>query len=177
VALDCLRLAEFASNGLVRFRSGFRVVAMMRDPVKSDLLEARLDQLAGPGRESRFTIISSERLRNQFLVQNLFVPGLSAVLLDMLETSGQHLCRLLPTSPGGAGRPSGEVDAWELARHLLVARGLVPIGIERVASSGQLETVLDPGQLAPGHRLPWSSVSALYVLGEVAPRAAVAGSP
>ena len=165
VALDCLRIAEFGASGVVALRPGFRVVALVRDPLKSDLLEARLDEIAGPGAEARFTVVSSERLRNHFLVQNLFVPGLNAVLLEMLGASGQHLARLVPRTPDGA--PRGDFDPWDLARYLYAAHRVVPVGIERLGASGRADAILDPAELAAGRRIAWDAVRALYVLGEV----------
>jgi len=161
VALDCLRIADFGASGAVRFRPGFRVVGMMRDPVKSDLLEQRLDQMAGTGAEARFTIISSERLRHHFMVQNIFVRRLNAVYLELLGGYGQHLCRLVPS-----GNLSGDFDPWELAGHLVSAHQQVPLGLEVETADGRRETVLDPRRLAPGGRIPWSSVKALYCVAE-----------
>jgi hypothetical protein len=161
VALDCLRVAHFGSSGAVTFPPGFRVVGMMRDPVKSDLLEQRLDEMAGVGAEARFTIISSERLRHHFMVQNIFVRRLNAVYLELLGGYGQHLCRLVP--PEGL---AGEVDLWQLIGHLADRHKLVPIGFEVLASDGRRETRLDPRRLGPGQNIPWASLKAIYAVGE-----------
>jgi hypothetical protein len=161
VALDCLRIAHFGTSNAVRFRPGFRVVGMMRDPVKSDLLERRLDEMAGPGAEARFSIISSERLRHHFMVQNIFVRRLNAVYLELLGGYGQHLCRLVPS-----GGLTGDIDPWELIGHLVDGHQLVPIGFELLAHDGQRATLLDPRRLGPGQRLPWASVKAIYAVGE-----------
>jgi len=161
VALDCLRVAHFGTSSAVRFRPGFRVVGMMRDPVKSDLLEQRLDQMAGPEAEARFTIISSERIRHHFMVQNLFVRRLNAVYLELLGGYGQHLCRLVP-----AGNLAGDFDPWELIGHLVETHQLVPLGLELMTSAGLRETLLDPRHLGPGQRIAWSSVKAIYAVAE-----------
>ena len=164
VALDCLRLSQFGATGLVHFRPGLRVLGLFRDPAKSDLLESRLDEMAGPGAEARFTVVSSERIRHHFLVQHLFVRGLGSVFREIVGASGQHICRLVPRGPGG-GPPAGDFDPWALAGHLLAGRSLVPLGLERAGASGRPEVALDPGELAPGRRIAWSSVRAIYVLG------------
>jgi hypothetical protein len=162
VALDCLRIAHFGQCGAVRFRPGFRVLGKVRDPVKSDLLERRLDQMAGPGAKARFTIISSERIRNHFMVQNIFVRGLNAVYLELLDGCGQHFCRLVPHLPPA----EGESDLDELTRHLAAERGLLLIGFERAAADGSTEVLLDPRALGSGQRVAWSALRALYVVGE-----------
>jgi hypothetical protein len=161
VALDCLRLSQFGASGLVRFRPGLRVLGLFRDPAKSDLLESRLDEMAGPGAEARFTVVSSERIRHHFLVQHLFVRGLGSVFREMVGASGQHICRLVPRGPEAAG----DFEPWALAGHLLCARGLVPLGFEHVGADGRSEVTLDPGELANRRRIAWSSVRAVYVLG------------
>lgn len=55
----------------------------------------------------------------------------------------------------------------------------MPVGIERMAASGKAPAILDPAELAPGRRMAWDAVSALYVLGEapgVKPLLSAAGS-
>jgi hypothetical protein len=157
MALDCLRTAEFARGG-VRLRDGLRVVAMLRDPVKALLLERRLDEMAGPGAETRFTVLSSERLRHHFTVQSLFVWGLNGVLLDLLGASGQHMCRVLPRLADGR-RPSGAIDPLALAAELYERHAAVLVGCD--TASG--ETLLGPAALA-GTPLTWADVRALYVV-------------
>jgi hypothetical protein len=159
LALDCLRTAEFGRAGRVRQRDGLRVVAMLRDPVKAALLERRLDEMAGPGAECRFTVLSSERLRHHFTVQSLFVWSLNSVLLELLGASGQHLCRVLPRQPDGR-RPTGEVDPLVLAEQLYTEHGALLVGYDSAAG----ETRLGPSDLAAGTPLPWSNVRALYVV-------------
>jgi hypothetical protein len=161
VALDCLRIAHYGASRAVTFRPGFRVVGMMRDPVKSDLLERRLDEMAGPEAEARFSIISSERLRHLFMVQNIFVRRLNAVYLELLGGYGQHLCRLVPAAPLPAA-----IDAWELVSHLLVRRGMVPVGLEILDGHDSRETVLDPRRLGPGQRFRGADIKAIYMVAE-----------
>ena len=161
VALDCLRIADFGASGAVSFRPDFRVLGMMRDPVKSDLLEKRLDEMAGPDAEARFTIISSERLRHHFMVQNIFVRRLNAVYLELLGGYGQHLCRLMPTGPLPA-----QVDAWELASVLVARHALVPVAFEVVEADGGRSIVIDPRRLGPGDKLAGASIKAIYAVGD-----------
>jgi hypothetical protein len=163
VALDCLRIAQFGTAGLLRFQAGLRVVGLVRDPVKCDLLESRLDEMAGPGAEARFTIVSSERVRHHFLVRHVFVRGLGSVFLELLGATGQHLCRLVPE--WGADSSDGDFDPWELYQHLLVGRGLLLLGLERASAGGRPQLDLDPRHMGPGQRVARSSIAALYVLG------------
>lgn len=160
VAIDCLRIADAFVTKDPRCNLDLRVVALLRDPTKTDLLESRLDGSA-PEHESRFTVLSSERLRQTFAVRNLFVPGLSQVLFELLSATGQHLQRLLPAWPGGQP-PQGSFDAGELARWLILHDRLLPIGFELI---GRSEPVLDACLLRPGQRIAFAELQAVYVVG------------
>ncbi len=79
---------------------------------------------ARAGREPpRITLVSTEQVRNYFMVHSAFVPGISAVYAQLLGQVGQDLIRL-PIEAGGPIR----VDA--LAEELR-RRRLIPLGIER----------------------------------------------
>ncbi len=162
VALDCLHVANLARGGDLAPRDGLHVVGMVRDAVKGDLLESRLETIAGAGGGIRFTVISSERARHHFIMQNVFVRGLNPLYLQLLNAEGQHLCRLIP----GDGLPTaGGFDPAELADHLLAVRGLVFVGLELDDGAGGCTIELDPRQMPAGKIVPWRSVRALYALG------------
>ncbi len=163
VALDCLHLANLARSGDLSPRSGLHVVGMVRDAVKGDLLESRLEKIAGAGSAVRFTIISSERARNHFIMQNVFVRGLNALYLQLLNAEGQHLSRLIPGHPDGAAAAGG-FDPADLGDHLLTERGMVFLGLELEDDSGGYTIELDPRKLPPGRIIPWRSVRAIYAL-------------
>jgi len=162
VALDCLRLADLHTRRALAVPESFHVLGLVRDAVKTERLAGRIRELAGEHGTRRFTILSSERARHQFLVQNLFVPGLNAVQLEMLGATGQHLCRLVPRQPA-SGQASGlEPEALEAA---CAERGLLFAGVELAGPDGT-QVLLDPRELPPGRALPWSEVSGLYALGD-----------
>ena len=164
VALDCLHLANLARSGDLAPRAGLHVVGMVRDAVKGDLLESRLEKIAGTGSAVRFTVISSERARNHFIMQNVFVRGLNPLYLQLLNAEGQHLSRLLPHHPDDAAA-AGSFDPAELGDHLLTRRGMVFLGLELKDDAGGFTIELDPRQLPPGKIIPWRSVRAVYALG------------
>jgi hypothetical protein len=162
VALDCLRLADLLARGALEVPASFHVLGLLRDPVKTDRLSGRVAELTSDREGRRFTILSSERARHQFLVQNLFVPGLNTVLLEILGASGQHLCRLVPRStPGPRG---GNVDALAV-QAAVAARDLLFIGLEKTGVDG-VEVLIDPRELAPDRAVAWGSVTALYALAD-----------
>lgn len=167
VALECLQLSHLVAAGRVKLKPQFRVVGMIEDPEKGDLLEQRLDDMAGEHREERFTIVASERVRHHFIVQNVFVRGLNAVFLRLFEAGGTDVGRLLPSARGG-GALTGDFAPWDLARHMVTGRRLVLIGVElnETDGSGCRSVVLDPRAFTPDHRLAWDEIRALYVLGD-----------
>jgi len=164
VALDCLQLAELAARGEAPFPEHARVLAMVQDPVKGDLLEKRLDDMTGRGGSERFTVISSERVRHHFIVQNVFVRGLNTVYAQLFAPEGPSLRRLEPRDQWGE-RPKGDITPAALARYLDEVHGQVLFGLELDAGPDtEPETVLDPTQLASATPIPWERVRALYAL-------------
>ena len=163
VALDCLHLANLARSGDLSPAGGLHVVGMVRDAVKGDLLESRLENIAGTGSAVRFTVISSERARNHFIMQNVFVRGLNPLYLQLLNAEGQHLSRLLPRHP--ADDPAASFDPADFGDHLLNDRGMLFLGLELEDDTGNCTIELDPRQMPPGKLIPWASVRAIYALG------------
>lgn len=165
IALDALHLADLERTGSVRFRPGTHVLALVRDPDKGDLLESRLEAVTRDSRLCRYTVISSERARHRFVMQNVFVHGLNSVYLQLLDSQGEHFARLLPQTADGA-KPTGSFDAGKLADELLLERGWLLIGFELCASEdgGEVEVELDPARLLVGSVLRWERVRALYVM-------------
>ena len=163
VALDCLHLANLVRGSELEPRPGLHVLGFVRDPVKGDLLERRLARLAGDGDGPRFTIVSSERARHHYLMQNVFVSGLNPVYLDLLSAAGQQIARLRPTV--GEGRPpEGEMDPAEFAERLFRQR-LIFLGYETDAEDGSRHIELAPRRIQRAAPIPWSEVRALYILG------------
>jgi len=178
VALDCLHVANLARSGEVTPRPWLHVLGMVSDPVKGELLESRLARRAGVQGEPRFTVISSERARHHYIMQNVFVRGLNPVYLELLRAGGQHLARVVPRDPEGRRPTAGTCDPGVLVEHLLTRRlvlvGLELVGLERDEGDPRPRIELDPRELRPGVEIPWRRVRALYLLGDVG---AVAGAP
>lgn len=169
VALDALHLTSLARAGEVGLRPDLRLVGLMADPFKSELLASRLEQLSRSARGIPTTILSGERARYQFMMQNVFVRGLNAVYLELLSGAGHQLGRLVVRADGEQA-PRGEVDPEQLAEFLLETRELLLIGVE-LATPGGAEVRFElgpkrPPASRPDARWEWSQLTALYVLGE-----------
>jgi hypothetical protein len=164
VALGCLKTAHAESSQATQFPPSFRVLGVMDDPVKGDLLENRLDAMILRRPETTFTIICGERMRHWFTVQNVLVRGLSQVCLELLDAGRQGFCRVIPTIAGTA--PPGHFTFEALAARLLDEHGVLLLGIEFVRSVGRPEVLLDPLELRAEGSFAWSDVAALHVLGD-----------
>ncbi|MEM9595512.1 MAG: hypothetical protein AAGD06_14660 [Acidobacteriota bacterium] len=172
IALDCLHLANLERTGAVRFQAGVHILALVRDPAKGQLLERRLTDMTRDGvsdRRCRYTVIARELARHHFLVQSVFVRGLSTIYLHLLSSRGQYLSRLLPSRATSAG-PEGEpktvhVEIRTLADRLLKDHGVLLVGYETQDDAGAVRVVIDPRALTAGRRVPWAEISALFILG------------
>ena len=173
VALDCLHMANLVRDAEVVPRPGLHILGFVRDPIKGDLLERRFSRPNDEGDEPRFTIVSSERARHHFIMQNVFVRGLNSIYLELMGFAGQHLARVKPLGEDGRSL-DGVFEPLRLAETLLCERQLILLGYEVVTEDGGRHVELDPRQMQDCPEIPWTSVYALYVLGS---RSALACEP
>ena len=164
VALDLLKVARAARSHETRLSSGFRVLGMLDDPTKGDLLENRLDAMTSFRPETTFTIVCGARIRHYFVVQNVFVRGLSQVCLRLLDAGQVGICRLMPA--GGDAAPERSFRYADLAAHLLETQGFLLLGIEQQNDDGHHHVLLDPAKLRDHPPFQWKDVSALFALGD-----------
>lgn len=160
VALDCLRMAQLAASGAVALKRSCRILGLVEDPAKGDLLERRLDAMEDSDR--RFTIVAGERVRHHYVMQNVFVPGLHRFYFELIQTPDVRLRRMRPARV--EGHLSGDFDATDLALEL-ARRGRTFVGLEIPdPESGAPIVLCDPRELANGERFEWRDVRAVYVL-------------
>lgn len=153
VALDALRLAELARRG-GHTRPELRVVALVRDAVRADLLGERL---ARDGAEAgRFLVLSANRLHDRYVVQSLFVRGLTRAMLELLGPHGARLERRVPV-----GAVSGLEDGRLVAS--LAAAGATLVGVE-LERRDAAELVLEPSRLATLDAATLGCLRAVYVV-------------
>ena len=174
VALDLLKVARSARSRETRLSASFRVLGVMNDPTKGDLLEKRLDAMASFRPETTFTIVCGERIRHYFVVQNVFVRGLSQVCLRLLDAGLLGICRLMPSL--GDAPLEGTFRFEDLAAHLLEVHQFVLLGIERPGDDGSHHVLLDPQELRDHGPFHWNDVSALFALGDARPLAEPIGT-
>lgn len=77
----------------------------------------------------RLTLVSTELIRNYFMVHSAFVPGVTALYDELLSERGQELVRL---SYEPCGR-EGELEiTFPQLQHVLMDRNILPLAVELV---------------------------------------------
>ncbi|MDC3958153.1 ion transporter [Polyangium jinanense] len=112
----------------------------------------------------RLSLVSTDRIKNYFMVHSAFVPGVTALYDEILGEYGQEIVRLEPGEHAAGAK--GTVRFDEL-REALASRQVIPIAIERRAvdehARERLEVLLNP----PRDRVfALSEIVALYALAE-----------
>ena len=127
--LRALRFAEALRDGEVPRNRSLRVIAEIDSDAVSAALEARfLGTQCGFDKDTdvELTLLSTERLRNYFLVHSAFVPGVTEIYECLLDERGQEIVRL-DVSLGSTGEV--RVGFFEILS-ALCPRGALPIAFE-----------------------------------------------
>ncbi|MGK3958978.1 hypothetical protein WMF38_38715 [Sorangium sp. So ce118] len=148
-----LESRELAHGGRLHVLAEFSSVAK-GEHVRS-LLDAGRCGFAGPDR-LLLSLISTERIKNYFMVHSAFVPGVTTLYEELLGEGGQDLLRVEPRPRRPAEQEHGAIGIDEL-RAALEPRGAIPIALE-----------LDDGTVLlnpePGPALAAARVRAVYAL-------------
>ncbi|WP_437732126.1 hypothetical protein [Sorangium sp. So ce1335] len=148
-----LESRELAHGGRLHVLAEFSSVAK-GEHVRS-LLDAGRCGFAGPDR-LRLSLVSTERIKNYFMVHSAFVPGVTTLYEELLGDGGQDLLRIEARPPGAAERAYGAMG-FDALRAALEPRGALPVALE-----------LDDGAVLlnpePGSALPAARIRAVYAL-------------
>jgi hypothetical protein len=163
-ATGLLKLASLLVESPERVPPGFRVVGEVHDEVKARVLEARFAELpanllaAGVSLE----LVSTHRIRNEFLAQSIVVPGVTDVLGELLSQGGEQIARL-PCPPPGR---SAETMTFAHVATQLLARDLVPLALE-LRGEGGPRVHVNPRPGDDGYTFRMGDLDAVYVVGAV----------
>jgi hypothetical protein len=165
-ALSLLKVRGMLRADPGKFRPSFRIVAEIHDPDKAELLERRASSPGeGGGRCRALTVLSGEWIRNEFLAQAIFVPGIAAVYRRLLARPGERLGRLLPDPPAD---PGAELSFDELFRTLYARDRLLLLGVEVFdRASGRATLAMNPRPGEPFHRFRLGDLVAVSVVGDL----------
>ncbi|WP_437286266.1 hypothetical protein [Sorangium sp. So ce406] len=148
-----LESRELAHGGRLHVLAEFSSVAK-GEHVRS-LLDAGRCGFAGPDR-LRLSLVSTERIKNYFMVHSAFVPGVTTLYEELLGEGGQDLVRIEARPPGAAEQARGAIGFDDL-RAALEPRGAVPVALERDDGT----VLLNP---EPGSMHATARIRAVYAL-------------
>lgn len=112
----------------------------------------------------RLTLVSTERIKNYFMVHSAFVPGVTGLYDEILGEDGQEIVRL-DLDKQLAGHLKDEAN-FDQIREVFASRQVIPIALERHAprsATGNVEIILNP---EPDCRFALSEIRAIYALAE-----------
>ena len=142
-------LAEFLSRA-----KGERVAALLRNCKDKSL---------------RVTLVSTDQIKEYFLVRSAFVPGVTAIYGELLSRAGQAMIRLQPPERLCDGL-RGELRFADV-REALLPRGIIPLALQLAPQDKEPAALrLNPGphEVFPASRL--SGIYAIAALGDEDPR-------
>lgn len=141
--LRVLHFVQSSSHG-----GRFRLLVELEQGHRGERLSRQLRRMKLP---VDLTILSTNQIKNYFMVHSAFVPGLTEVYARLLGTRGQEIVRL-PLREDTSGKPV----RFDAIREALTSRGCIPLALQ-VGS----EIVLNP---APSVRFSSADIHAIYAL-------------
>lgn len=151
-ARTALRLMRLAEDLLAHDLPSPHVLAELTSIAKGE--RARVHVVAAFRREGRepprVTLVSTEQIRNYFMVHSAFVPGIMKVYAQLLGEVGQDVVRLPISSRGSVTLSSCAAALFE--------RRMIPLGFERADG-----TVV----LNPDHDRAFDDAVGVFSIGEV----------
>lgn len=124
-SMRVLQLSSRIERGDVPVAERLHVLIEVASPSKGTLVAPRLERLRKGRTQLRTTLVSTQVLKNYFMVHSAFVPGLPAVYEELLNAHGQEFIRLRVTQKW----PARPVYFRELLRRLARHR-LTPLAVE-----------------------------------------------
>ena len=112
----------------------------------------------------RLSLVSTDRIKNYFMVHSAFVPGVTALYDEILGEYGQEIVRL---EPGALAANARGLVRFDELREALAPRQLIPIAIERRGKDEDTkerpEVLLNPSR---DRAFELSEIVAIYALAE-----------
>jgi len=126
------------------------------------LLEDRFGPLARRRIARPPTIIGVESMRNAFLAQGVFVPGIATIYSELLSNVGHEVCQLQVASTVGPG----ELTFGELLARLYRRDRMIVIGIELVDPDGRPRVVVNPKRGERDYRFAAGALRSVFVVAD-----------
>ncbi|WP_437687371.1 hypothetical protein [Sorangium sp. So ce176] len=158
-AMRLIRFARALESRELAHGGRLHVLAEFSSVTKGEHVRSLLDAgrcgFAGPDR-LRLSLVSTERIKNYFMVHSAFVPGVTTLYEELLGEGGQDLVRI-EARPSGAAERARDAVGFDDLRAALEPRGAVPVALERDDGT----VLLNP---EPGSTLEAARIRAVYAL-------------
>ncbi|MFC2171233.1 ion transporter [Acidobacteriota bacterium] len=165
-ALGTLKMWNLQRSRPDLFHPSFRMVALVNEPAKGDLLERKGKEIFAERKECpAFTVLSIERIRNHFLAQAVFVRKIVDIYRDLLCESRQEIFRIVPDWTGGD--LDQKIGFLDLLNTVYSRERLILIGVEILnPETGCRQLCLNPEPGDPGYRFRLGDLATLCVVGD-----------
>jgi hypothetical protein len=135
--LKLLHLLEIKS---VTLKPGFRIFCEVQDSEKASLLTRRF---GGGNQKVKISVMAAEALRNSFLAQAVFVPGIMDIYAELLSQTGKSLGKMT-IAPAKSMDQSVKITFGELLRTLYQRDKFLLIAVEISDYNGVSRWVINP---------------------------------
>lgn len=170
-ALALLKLIRIKEERPDLLKAGFRIFCEVQNDEKAALYQRRFGDAGGAHGCSTITIVAAETMRNAFLAQGVFVPGIFMIYRELLGQAGVYLSKLIPQGPA----TDATLEYGPLVSELYRQKGLLLVAIELADSGGERRLAVSPTPKSPSYRFRRSDLLAAYVIGD--PSTLVPGQP
>ncbi len=158
VAMRILRFARLLEEGKVPHGPALHVLAEFLSIEKGARIQGHLDPRSCGFADAscmRLTLVSTDTIKNYFMVHSAFVPGVVDLYEMLLEERGQEIVRFAFTPPAG-GPATTTIRALQRA---LAPRGAIPFAVEL---QDQRLFLAPPAS----HPLPVAEIRGLYAVAD-----------
>jgi hypothetical protein len=163
-ALALLKLIRIRETRPELLKPSFRIFCEVQNDEKAALFQRRFQDHGRPSPTScsRITIVAAETMRNAFLAQGVFVPGIVTIYRELLSQSGVYLSKLILEDASETVVSFGTLMLG-LFRH----QGLLLLAVElKDLETGQPRLVVSPAHRSREYRFRLSDLLSAFVIGE-----------
>jgi hypothetical protein len=170
-ALALLKLIRIKESRPELLKAGFRIFCEVQNDEKAALFQRRFGDAGGAHGCSTITIVAAETMRNAFLAQGVFVPGIFTIYRELLGQAGVYLSKLIPQGPA----TDAALEFGPLVSELYRREGLLLVAVELRDADGERQLAVSPTVKSPSYRFRRSDLLAAYVIGD--PSRLIPGAP
>ena len=156
VAMRILRFVKLLEEGKVPRGGSLHVLAEFLSVEKGAHLQGHLDPRSCGFADAsglRLTLVSTDTIKNYFMVHSAFVPGVVDLYEALLEERGQEITRLAFTPPAGAPATT----TMRVLQRALAPMGAIPFAVEL---SDQRLVMAPPA----AHPIPVAEMRGIYAV-------------